>query len=122
MDSSSPSGKRSDIAVVKMHGYVESVMAQELEDLLDRALNAQCCNFVVDLSEADYLSSSGWGMFIGEIKRIRDGGGDLKLVGMQPYVLEVFELLEFDRILRHYDSVEEAVSAFEDAKKSTSVS
>jgi len=68
---------------------------------------------VVDLGNVDYISSAGWGIFISEIKSIRENGGDLKLVRMVPDVYEIFELLEFHHILDVYDSVDEAINKFE---------
>jgi hypothetical protein len=65
------------------------------------------------LGNVDYISSAGWGIFISEIKSIRENGGDLKLVRMVPDVYEIFELLEFHHILDVYDSVDEAINKFE---------
>jgi len=50
---------------------------------------------------------------VGEIKNIRDQGGDLKIVQMNSEVFEVFEMLEFNRILNYYDSIEEAIDEFD---------
>ncbi len=60
----------------------------------------------------DYISSAGWGIFISEIKGIKENNGDLKLARMIPEVYEVFELLEFHYILKAYDTLDEAVEAF----------
>ena len=59
------------------------------------------------------MSSAGWGVFVGEIKNVRESGGDIKLVNMVPEVYDVFEMLEFNRILKMYDSVEEAINEFD---------
>ena len=122
MDESSDLAQNRTVTVLKIHGYVERVMAQQVECLFDAAFASGCFRIVVDLSETDYLSSSGWGMFIGEIKRVREGGGDIILAAMRPGVLEIFELLEFNRVLRHYDSVDEAVHAFEPEDQSAAFS
>jgi anti-anti-sigma factor len=66
----------------------------------------------MDLAGAEYISSAGWGIFLAEIKRIRENGGDLKLSAMVPNVREIFELLEFNYILRAYDSIDAAVADF----------
>jgi hypothetical protein len=68
---------------------------------------------IVDLGNVDYISSAGWGIFISEIKSIRENDGDLKLVKMVPDVYEIFELLEFHHILDVYDTIDEAVNKFE---------
>ncbi len=70
-------------------------------------------HIVIDLGNVDYVSSAGWGIFISEIKGIREKGGDLKLVGMIPEVYEVFELLEFHYILKAFDTLQDAIKDFE---------
>jgi len=60
----------------------------------------------------EYISSAGWGIFISEIREIREHGGDLKLAGMIPDVREVFDLLEFENILQSYTDADLAVASF----------
>jgi hypothetical protein len=67
---------------------------------------------VVDLAGVDYISSAGWGIFISHIKDVRDNSGDVKLANMVSDVREIFELLEFDKVLEAYSSVESAVARF----------
>jgi len=105
-------GLKNDIAVIKVGGYIDTTTSAELEHSLESLLKAGTYNIVIDLSNVDYISSAGWGIFISEIKGIREKGGDLKLAGMIPDVYEVFELLEFHYILKAYDTLEEAVRDF----------
>jgi len=70
---------------------------------------------VFDLSELVYMSSAGWGIFVGEIKTVRDQDGDIKIAAMSPEVYEVFQMLEFYHIIQDYITVHEAVMSFPDA-------
>ncbi len=67
---------------------------------------------VFDLSDLIYMSSAGWGIFVGEIKTVRDKGGDIKLATMSPEVYEVFQMLEFYHIIQDFPTVAEAVESF----------
>ena len=106
-------GSRNHISIIKVGGYIDTTTSSELERSLDSLLKQGRFFIVVDLGNVDYISSAGWGIFISEIKSIRENGGDLKLVRMVPDVYEIFELLEFHHILDVYDSVDEAVNKFE---------
>jgi anti-sigma B factor antagonist len=107
------SGKKSeDVSVLKVSGYLDTTTAGELENALYALLGKHSFKIVVDLSGVTYISSAGWGIFIGEIKEIRNHGGDLKLAGMVGDVFEVFQLLEFQSILEAYPTIEEAKEAF----------
>ena len=106
-------GSRNHISIIKVGGYIDTTTSSELERALDSLLKQGRFYIVVDLGNVDYISSAGWGIFISEIKSIRENGGDLKLVRMVPDVYEIFELLEFHHILDVYDKVDEAVNKFE---------
>ncbi len=101
-----------DISVLKVSGYLDTTTASELESALYNLLGKSCYKVVVDLSGVSYISSAGWGIFIGEIKEIRNHGGDLKLAGMVGDVHEVFQLLDFQSILEAYTTIEEAKESF----------
>ncbi len=106
-------GSRNHISIIKVGGYIDTTTSSELERALNSLLKQGRFYIIVDLGNVDYISSAGWGIFISEIKAIRENGGDLKLVRMVPDVYEIFELLEFHHILDVYDSVDEAVAKFE---------
>jgi len=106
-------GSRNHISVIKVGGYIDTTTSSELERALDSLLKQGRFYIIVDLGNVDYISSAGWGIFISEIKSIRENGGDLKLVRMVPDVYEIFELLEFHHILDVYDTIDEAINKFE---------
>ena len=101
-----------DVSVLSVQGYVDTTTSAELEESLKRLLKKNRFNIVIDLAGVNYISSAGWGIFISEIKSIRESGGDLKLASMVADVYEVFELLEFQTILQSFDTVTEAVNSF----------
>lgn len=105
LDSSGPAGR---VSVVRVDGVIDTITAPELEKVMNSILDQKKYNIVVDLGGVDYISSAGWGIFISNIREIRQNLGDIKLARMIPNVYEIFELLEFDSILRAFDSVEKA--------------
>ncbi|MFO7890486.1 MAG: STAS domain-containing protein [bacterium] len=105
-------GEEENVAIINVGGYIDTTTSSELERALDSLLKEGVFQVVIDLEKVDYISSAGWGIFISEIKGIRERGGDLKLARMIPDVYEVFELLEFHYILKAYDTVEEALESF----------
>jgi anti-sigma B factor antagonist len=109
-------GSHYQIAVVRVLGQIDTTTSHELERRLQYLLKDRQFEIVIDLSRVTYISSAGWGIFISEIRGIRENGGDLKLVGMTPEVAEVFELLEFHNILESFKTVEAAVEKFEKPK------
>ena len=110
--------KVEDVVVLKLQGLVDSGTSQVIEKRLNDLISDGNVKILVDLDLVDYISSAGWGIFIGEIKGVRKGNGDIKLASMRPDVREVFDLLEFNTLLTPYDSRGDALAAFEAEKRS----
>ena len=100
------------VTLLTLKGTIETTNASTLEEVIERILDDERYRIVVDLSEVSYISSAGWGIFISEIKRVRRKCGDIKLASMRAGVREVFDLLEFNNILRLYAGKGEAVRDF----------
>ena len=62
----------------------------------------------MNLSDVSYISSGGWGIFTGEVRHLREKGGDVVLVGMTPEVYDVYELLGFADVIAAFDTTKEA--------------
>lgn len=100
------------VVLLNLKGTIETTNAGTLEEVIQRIIKEQCFRIVVDLSGVSYISSAGWGIFISEIKRVRRESGDIKLAAMRPEVREVFDLLEFNNILKPYTDKLDAIKAF----------
>jgi anti-sigma B factor antagonist len=101
-----------NVVVMKLRGIIDSGTAQFLEDKFNDLVLSNSVRIVADLSDVNYISSAGWGIFVGEIKGIRQRNGDIKLASMHADVREVFDLLEFNTLLKPYNTKEEALAAF----------
>lgn len=106
-------GANRDIILLTVIGYVDTTTCKDLARQIREFMEENHLQIVVDLGGVSYISSAGWGVFVGEIKNIRERGGDLKIVQMTAEVIEVFEMLEFNRILNHYETIEEAIDEFD---------
>jgi anti-anti-sigma factor len=108
----SEGGHNREVSEIRVDGVIDTLTASELEQVFDSLLRRGRYRIVVDLAGVDYISSAGWGIFISHIKDVRDNDGDVKLANMVPDVREIFELLEFDKVLQAHSSVEDAVIRF----------
>lgn len=101
-----------EITIVRVDGVIDTITAHELEKVANSLMAQKRFKIIVDLGGVDYISSAGWGIFISNIREIRLNNGDIKLCRMIPNVYEIFELLEFDSILRAFDNLEKAKADF----------
>ena len=106
-------GVRRNIILFQVQGFVDTNTCAELRKQLNAEMEQGHYYIIVDLGAVSYVSSAGWGVFVGEIRNIQEQGGDLKIVQMMPEVLEVFRMLEFDQILSYYENIEESINDFD---------
>jgi anti-sigma B factor antagonist len=104
--------ENNEIVIIKLLGYVDQSNSHQIEKVISDLIQSQKNKFIFDLSELIYMSSAGWGIFVAEVKSVRDAGGDIKVASMSPELYDVFQVLEFYHILEDYPSVLDAASSF----------
>jgi len=104
--------KSDGVSEVRVDGVIDTSTAVDLDEVFDTLMKRERYRVVVDLAGVDYISSAGWGIFISHIKDVRSNGGDIKLANMIPNVYEIYDLLEFDNVIKAYSSVDAARNEF----------
>lgn len=107
--SAAPYSANKDITLISVKGFIDMTTAPEFERTFQSVLGENKFNLVIDLKEVTYISSVGWGIFVGEIKRIRGQKGNLVLACMTPEVADAYELLQFNSIIKSFSTVDQAV-------------
>ena len=70
-------------------------------------------HIVLDLGNIEYLSSAGICYMVGLLKKLRLGGGTLKLRNLRPTILELFEVMRLTRVFEIEGRKSEVVDAVE---------
>ena len=99
-----------DGAVVYLHGFLDAHTAPRFEETLQDLIKEDRIKIIVNMTELDYISSAGLGVFMGFIEEIREKGGDIKLSNLSNKVYKVFDLLGFPAL---YDICEDESQAKE---------
>jgi anti-sigma B factor antagonist len=83
---------------VRLQGslYVED--AAGLREKFLEYINKGHNNFVLNLSEVDYIDSSGLGMLVAVQKRAVQNRGKVSIFGLKGTVKELFEMTRLDKI------------------------
>jgi anti-sigma B factor antagonist len=96
------------VHVVRCDGPIDTLTSGDLDHVIGALMHQGRRRLVIDLAGAWYVSSAGWGVFVSRLREARSGGGDITLARMVPTVHEVYDLLEFDGLLRHFDGLDQA--------------
>ncbi len=69
-------------------------------------------NIVLDMRSIEFLDSSGLSALIALSRSLRKDNGELRLSGVQPRVMTVFEITRFYRAVEIYERLEEAIKSY----------
>ncbi|MGI8433512.1 MAG: STAS domain-containing protein [Nocardioidaceae bacterium] len=103
-----------DRTVVGVVGEVDVYTAPTLRDRLVELVNGGHHHLVVDLDGVDFLDSTGLGVLVGALKRVRSHQGSLQLVCSKDSLLKVFRITGLSKVFTIHDSVEQAASSAAD--------
>ncbi|CAN5527099.1 anti-sigma factor antagonist BldG [soil metagenome] len=101
---------RGEWAVVVVTGEVDVATAPRLREQLVGLVTEGNHRIVVDLEGVDFLDSTGLGVLVGALKRVRTHDGELALVCTQSRILKVFEITGLTKVFPIHGTVDEAVA------------
>ena len=100
------------IGVLQISGELDAHTAPELTRFFQDHARENTVNFVADLQGLAYSSSAGIRIFLGMARELRLNNGDLRIGGVQPQVDKIFKLSKFDKIVRVFPTVNEALNSY----------
>ena len=66
---------------------------------------------VIDMSEVEFLDSTGLGVLVGGLKKVRAHDGSLQLVCSQDRLLKIFRITGLAKVFVIHDTAEAALAA-----------
>jgi anti-sigma B factor antagonist len=97
--------------IVKVGGEIDVYTAPKLREQLVELVGAGKYHLIVDMEDVDFLDSTGLGVLVGGLKRVRAHDGSLRLVCTQERILKIFRITGLTKVFPISDSVEQAVTA-----------
>lgn len=101
------------IVVVSPQARIDAFTAPALRETLHQLLDEGVNRFVLDLSNVPFLDSAGLSLLVSLLKRVRQIGGDVKLVWPREEAAQrIFRLTKFDHVFNMTESVQLALQSF----------
>jgi len=111
MELSVTSHDRGDLTIVVVEGEVDVYTAAVLREKLIDVIDADHADVIVDLTGVGFLDSTGLGVLVGALKKIRGFGGRLQLVIDQEKVMKVFRITALTQVFTIHESLEDALDS-----------
>jgi anti-sigma B factor antagonist len=84
--------EKDSVLAVKVNGEIDAYTAPQLREKLFPLSEKEGVKMVVDLSEVNYMDSTGLGVFVGVFKNVRAHNGEFKIVGLSDRLQRLFEI------------------------------
>ena len=97
--------------VVEVTGEIDVYTAPKLREQLAELVDSGRHDIVVDMQGVEFLDSTGLGVLVGGLKRIKQHDGSMNLVCTQERILKIFRITGLTKVFPIHDSVAAAVAS-----------
>ncbi|MGH3357528.1 MAG: STAS domain-containing protein [Nocardioidaceae bacterium] len=111
MDLSLNTTSQGQYEVLQVTGEIDVYTAPRLRERLIDLVNQGHHHLVVDVEKVEFLDSTGLGVLVGGLKRVRANGGSLLIVCTQERLLKIFRITGLEKVFGIYGSVHDAVTS-----------
>jgi anti-sigma B factor antagonist len=98
-----------DRTVVAVTGEIDVYTAPKLREQIVALVDEGQYHLVIDMSGVEFLDSTGLGVLVGGLKRVRAHDGSLSLVCDEERILKIFRITGLTKVFPIFATVDEAV-------------
>ncbi|MBV6494357.1 MAG: Anti-sigma-B factor antagonist [Turneriella sp.] len=104
--------EKDGITILDIQGEIDLYNAPEIKDIIQKLIESQKYNVIINLEKVSYIDSSGIGALISSLSNLKKYQGGLKIINVYASVKKVFELTKLTSFFEIYESEAEALSKF----------
>jgi anti-sigma B factor antagonist len=99
------------IEVIDVRGQIDIYTAPRLRELLIDLVSKNNYQLIVNMDKVEFLDSTGLGVLVGGLKRVRAHDGSLDLVCTQERILKIFRITGLTQVFGIHQTVNQAIAA-----------
>jgi anti-sigma B factor antagonist len=102
--------QESGATIVTLEGQVDMSSAVELRGAILQAIEEKPQNLLINMTDLDFMDSSGLATLVEALQLSKKTNCQLKLVGLQARVRNVFEISRLDNLFQIFETEPEALT------------
>lgn len=83
---------------VSLTGEIDIYNAPELKNSLLKLVEQNKGNIQIDCADLKYIDSTGLGVLISALRRVKDYNGAITIKNLQPYIYKIFTITGLDKV------------------------
>lgn len=104
-----------DLALIVLSGEVDVYSAPRLRNVIRDLVDKGKYRMVVDLEKVAFMDSTGLGVLVGGLKRVKRHQGELGIICNQERILRIFRITGLTKVFPIYRSREDLLASIEGA-------
>ena len=104
-------GLNDGMQALDLEGEVDVYTAPMLRQAIVEQVEKGTKDLLINLNRVEYLDSTGLGILIGGVKRLKEQGGSLRLVGPSARITRIFDITGLNKIFDVYADEQAALAA-----------
>ena len=96
--------------IVAVGGEIDVYTAPKLRDKITELVAAGVYDIVVDMEAVEFLDSTGLGVLVGGLKKVRAHDGSLHLICNQDRLLKIFRITGLAKVFVIHETAEAALA------------
>jgi anti-sigma B factor antagonist len=96
--------------IVAVGGEIDVYTAPKLRDKITELVASGVYDIVIDMEQVEFLDSTGLGVLVGGLKKVRAHDGSLQLVCNQDRLLKIFRITGLAKVFVIHDSADGALA------------
>jgi anti-sigma B factor antagonist len=100
------------IPVLRLSGELDLGSVPEVRRAIRGLIDEGQVNFEINLTQLEFIDSSGLGVLVGGLARVREKEGEIKIVCANRRILRVFEMTRLTQLFEIYQDEESAAKDF----------
>jgi anti-sigma B factor antagonist len=97
--------------IVAVGGEIDVYTAPKLRDKISELVGDGHYDLVIDMENVDFLDSTGLGVLVGGLKKVRAHDGSMELICSQDRLLKIFRITGLAKVFTIHESESGALGA-----------
>jgi anti-sigma B factor antagonist len=97
--------------IIAVGGEIDVYTAPKLRDKITELVAEGVYDIIVDMEAVEFLDSTGLGVLVGGLKKVRAHDGSLQLICTQDRLLKIFRITGLAKVFVIHDSADGALAA-----------